>query len=289
MRQGKRIRVGDVAGWEWESETTDSPMLVFAHATGFNASAYKSLLGLLSPEIRVVAFDQRGHGNTSLPADPSRLRSWEVYAQDLVKLLEKMTTRPVHFAGHSMGSIAGAMAAAVEPALFRSLTLFDPVLVRPAFYHLMRSPLGGLLRGRMSLAGNAARRRSQWAGRASVVQSYRGRGVFADLPHVVLMDYLEDGLVEGNNGVRLACKPAWEAATFRSQQHRIWRHLDALPSMPVAVIIAEHQSTFRVPPSKLLASVPEATFHIMQGCGHFAPLQQPEVARDYLENTLLGS
>lgn len=289
VRDCRPFAAGQVTGWEWEASEAGAPTLVFAHATGFNASAYKSLLGQLSPGVRVVAYNQRGHGTTQLAADPSTLRSWEVYAEDLIAFVKQACGHPVHFAGHSMGAIAGVMAAAAEPDLFRSLTLFDPVLMRPGFYALLRSPFGGLLRRRITLASIAERRRAEWADQETVTQSYRGRGIFARLSDRVLEDYLEDGLTKTEGGVRLSCSPAWEAATFRAQGHPVWRSLRSFSSLPLCVVRAERDSTFIVNPAKLRSAVPHATFELMRGCGHFAPLEQPDLARTLLEQPIFGA
>lgn len=289
MRDCRPFAAGQVAGWEWETSEAGAPTVVFAHATGFNASAYKSLLSQLSPGVRIIAYNQRGHGTTQLAADPTTLHSWEVYAEDLIVLIQQTCGDPVHFAGHSMGAIAGVMAAAAEPDLFRSLTLFDPVLVHPWFYGLLRSPLGGFLRRRITLASIAERRRAQWSDREAVFQSYRGRGIFAQLSDRVLEDYLEDGLTDTEGGVHLSCSPAWEAATFRAQAHPVWRSLRSLSSLPFCVVQAERNSTFGIPPAKLQSAVPQATFELMRGCGHFAPLEQPDLARTFIEAPLRGT
>ncbi|HYG26868.1 MAG TPA: alpha/beta hydrolase, partial [Caulobacteraceae bacterium] len=40
--------------------------IVFLHANGFNALTYRSLLGPLSAGLRILAVDQRGHGESRL-------------------------------------------------------------------------------------------------------------------------------------------------------------------------------------------------------------------------------
>ncbi len=46
-----------------------APDLVFLHANGFNARAYRTILEPLAASLRILAPDQRGHGATTLATD----------------------------------------------------------------------------------------------------------------------------------------------------------------------------------------------------------------------------
>ena len=52
-----------------------APALHFAHANGFNALTYRLLLGQLCGGFRIYATDLRGHGHTTLAANPKGMRS----------------------------------------------------------------------------------------------------------------------------------------------------------------------------------------------------------------------
>ena len=58
--------------------------LVFSHANGFNARTYARLLGPLAARYHILAIDMRGHGLTTLPADPARHPGWKIFADDLL-------------------------------------------------------------------------------------------------------------------------------------------------------------------------------------------------------------
>src|SRR4051794_4896430 len=62
--------------------------VVFLHANGFNAQTYRALLAPLSASLRLVAPDLRGHGGTTLAADPRRRRGWSDFRDDLTGLLD---------------------------------------------------------------------------------------------------------------------------------------------------------------------------------------------------------
>ena len=42
----------------------------------------------LKNDYKVISYDMRGHGTTSLPADHSQMKSWFIYKDDLEKILE---------------------------------------------------------------------------------------------------------------------------------------------------------------------------------------------------------
>ena len=61
--------------------------IYFSHANGFNALTYSSLVSKIKNDYQIISYDMRGHGNTSLPADHSQMKSWFTYKDDLEKIL----------------------------------------------------------------------------------------------------------------------------------------------------------------------------------------------------------
>ncbi len=204
---------GELAGWRWAND--HAPALLFCHATGFCASVYKQMLQHLSSEFDIYALDMRGHGKTSLPADPEGLRSWGVYAGDVIAFLDAQPEKKWVLAGHSLGAITIALAAKARSDV-SALALIEPVVIPAPVAAMAKTPLWRLMGRRSPMARRAAKRRSQWPGRADVLKSYAGKAIFASWADGVLGDYLEDGLESSaaGKGVTLACHPEWEAATF---------------------------------------------------------------------------
>ena len=50
--------------------------VVFCHANGINAGAYRCVLASAASSLRIWAIDQRGRGATTLPADPDQRVGW---------------------------------------------------------------------------------------------------------------------------------------------------------------------------------------------------------------------
>src|SRR5581483_185627 len=107
------------------------PEVVFLHANGFNALTYRQALAPLAPRLRILAFDQQGHGGSTLRADPDGRADWRDLRDDLLGVLEALDGPPVVLAGHSLGGTVSLMAASEAPARVKALALFDPVLFPP--------------------------------------------------------------------------------------------------------------------------------------------------------------
>jgi pimeloyl-ACP methyl ester carboxylesterase len=271
VRKTINLAGGEVSYLEWENSGL---ALHFAHANGFNAETYRVLLQPLASRFHIFAIDMRGHGFTTLPADPDGAEGWATYADDLVQFLNAVCPEPLILAGHSMGAVISLEMAAAVPARVRGLVLVEPVLVPEQ---------GGQPLGKWpgpNLAEMAARRRAVFPSFKAALDAYRGRGAFKTWPDEVIADYLRGGLapVPGGGEVTLACKPQWEAKNF-SNPPRGAAKLVEVVQCPVMVLHAEHgtapQSEFdiimRLRPSARVVCVPDAS--------HFLPMEYPEIVR----------
>lgn len=75
------------------------------------------LAAALAPQWRVIAPDQRGHGESDRAADYSR----DGYVADLAALLQHLNVLPVVALGHSLGGLNAYQLAARHPRLVRAL------------------------------------------------------------------------------------------------------------------------------------------------------------------------
>ena len=213
--------------------------VVFSHANGFNAYTYRSILDPLAADLRVVAYDLRGHGRTTLPVPTEARPDWWDLCDDLLAVMDALALeKPVVLAGHSFGATVSLMAAQRRPEAVKALALFDPVLY---------PNLPGLQLRDTPMVEAALRRRSFFESRAAAIEKWRGRGAFAAWPEEILADYTVDGLITEGDGVRLACSPAWEASSYMAQgQNGVELLLGA--GRPVLALIAEQNSTCQVKP-----------------------------------------
>lgn len=278
-------RGGHIAGLNF-GRSSGPIDLVFLHATGFCALTYRRLLQQLGPERRVIAFDLRGHGHTTLPSRPAALTHWHTFASDVVGAVRQLTQglpAPKLIAGHSMGGTTALLALQADPSIARALLLIDPALVMPKMRRLALLPFGTqLLRRRLPIAKAAQRRRPHFPSTEEVLASYRGRGAFRTWLPGFLEDYVEDGFVRRADGsVVLRCSPAWESATFAAQRHDLRSALRALP-VPARILVAEHGSTSARALDFVREDAPTMLVEQVPGSTHFLPMERPELIRDHM-------
>ncbi len=268
---------GQIRGWRWRHD--GKPALLFCHATGFCASVYKQMLQQLSASFDIHAIDMRGHGKTTLPADASSLRSWDIYASDINAYLNGQECESWFMAGHSMGAGTATMAARGRGDV-KALLLIEPVAM-PLWYSLVaRTPIWPLLIRRSPMVRQAMRRRASWSDREAAYASYARKPIFSGWAPGVLADYLEDGLTEKGDSVVLSCRPDWEAATFSAQANDVWGAAAAVEAS-LLVIAANHPGStvwpFARKRFRRLGHLEE-----VDGVGHLLPMERPQLAADLI-------
>jgi pimeloyl-ACP methyl ester carboxylesterase len=267
---------------EWANSR---PVLHFAHANGFNAQTYLSLLEPLAAHFHIVASDLRGHGLTTLPAMPGLSDNWAVYGRDLAEFLDCIHPGPMILAGHSMGAIASLMVAAAHPHRVRALVLCEPVLVPAMAYALMRlARLAGIGPPVPDLAERAAKRREIFPSFDAALAAYRGRGAFKTWPDRVLRDYLHGGTKSTGNGteIRLACSPAWESENFQASPRDIAK-LARRVRCPLTLIVGENGTARDREVEVVMRGHGHARLIKVPGTTHFLPMERPDIVREELE------
>lgn len=91
------------------------------HEQGGRARTWEPLAEQITPQWRVLAPDQRGHGFSDKPGDYSR----SAYVNDAATLIDALGVAPVVALGHSMGGINAFQLAAWHPQLVRAIILED--------------------------------------------------------------------------------------------------------------------------------------------------------------------
>jgi pimeloyl-ACP methyl ester carboxylesterase len=253
-----------------------APDVVFLHANGFNARAYRTILSPLAESLRILAIDQRGHGATTLATDYPR-DSWLDLKDDLLAFLEAMRLDRVALCGHSMGGTASLLAAAEAPDRVRALALLDPVIRPPGALAAPRSPDPV---GVSPLVHGALKRRRVFASREAAVDAYRGRGAFRTWTEAMLRDYVAAGFLDQPEGtVALACAPEWEVSNYVHQNHDSWAAF-AASRCPIRILRAELDSPGRLDEGlDQLAATGRIHVDTLAGTTHFLPMERPEQAR----------
>lgn len=277
------IADGEISVLRFGAET--APPLLFAHANGFCASAYRQMFEALGDRFNIFGVDLRGFGRTTLPTDPDRHRSMDAFSADINLLVDALASNfsirgRWIFAGHSLGG-ASATLAAVGRRDIAALRLIEPVATPRRLAMLARTPLWSIFVGETPLVRGARGRRAAWPDRASVRESYSKKPLFSTWADGVLDDYLDDGLRDEEGAVTLSCAPAWEAATFAGQAHDFWRAVDNAPA-PLTVLAARHQST--TVPREAVRALGKRGVRVVtvEGRTHLFPFEDPSAAAEFL-------
>ena len=119
----------------------EGPVVTMSHALGCNLSMWDEQALALSGRYRVLRYDTRGHGGSSVPLGPYSL---EQMADDLHGLLTELDIAETHFVGISMGGMIGQLFALKYPRMVRSLILCSttsryPAAMRSAWVERIRT------------------------------------------------------------------------------------------------------------------------------------------------------
>jgi pimeloyl-ACP methyl ester carboxylesterase len=198
---------GPVAARLWDGAGRRAPWLHFGHATGMHAGLYAGRLGELAASFNILACDVRGHGRTARLGNCTEFASWDALAGDLLEVIGQIAPdAPWLLAGHSLGAVVAALAAARAPGRVARL-----VLIEPAIMPFAAARAGGPARNLM--AEQAAARRPAFSDTAAARAAWTGRGVLGQWAPGDLDAYIADALLPGTPA-RLACTPAFEAMTY---------------------------------------------------------------------------
>ncbi|NNC37148.1 MAG: alpha/beta hydrolase [Hyphomonadaceae bacterium] len=261
---------------------TSNPLkLVFLHATGFNAFAYKSLLEPMG--IHAVAIDLRGHGMSELPIDPENLRNWHIHRDDITAFLQTYVDRPVVLAGHSSGAVTSILAAEYNREKVSGVVAFDPPTM-PWPVRMMPYIPGGkkYTSRRFPIARNAGKRRAVFPDLETAFNRYQGRGTFKGVSDEALRDYLEGGMKPHADGMQLTCDPKWEQAMFVAQGHSIFKAARKAPEHVRVLYAGKDSPSTKGTRKKLARILGEGKVETLPDLRHFFPFHEMDFTRQVL-------
>lgn len=98
------------------------PWLVLSHSLGSSRAMWRPQLPLLQAKFRVLAYDTRGHGESTAPPGPYRI---EDLAQDVVALMDHLGIAKASYMGLSLGGVTGLGLAVHHPTRLERLICCD--------------------------------------------------------------------------------------------------------------------------------------------------------------------
>ena len=248
---GKRT-VGDVE-LEVHEEGNGDPALLLLH--GFTGSSldWTDVTGDLARNRRVVAYDQRGHGDSTNTGDPASYTIGQL-TTDLGSVVDQLGLAPFDLLGHSMGGIVAMQYAVAHPEKLRSLILMDT----------FAEPTGGIPASWIDYLVGVAREKGM-EGVAEMFLSYIDQAPNAG-------DLTPERREELASRIRY--KLTHMDVEALDQLGRGLGTFDALLDgvaglrMPVTVIVGEKDSGLREPAEVLAKAIPDAVLEVIPAAGH---------------------
>jgi pimeloyl-ACP methyl ester carboxylesterase len=247
--------------------------LVFAHANGFPAGAYRVLFEVWrAAGWTVDAVEAFGH-------DPrfAVTNNWPHLREQLAERVQAQRGRCV-LVGHSLGGYLALMVACHHPQSVAGVVMLDSPVVggwRAHGVHVAKRT--GLIR-RVSPARFSQRRREHWSDRGAARAHFAGKAAFATWDARVLDDYLCCGLVDDEHGVSLRFRRDIETRIYNTLPH----HLTQLvrrhpPAAPVAFVGGTQSAEVRQVGLAATRAITRGRMSWLEG-SHLFPMQHPDAA-----------
>lgn len=237
---------------EWGSA---DPPLVLVHGLAASRSDWSPFVADWSRSRRVIAYDQRGHGDSSHLGQAEAYRLAQL-VDDLAALLDRRAPSQVDLLGHSLGGVVAMKLALCQPGRVRSLVLVNaaatPAAPVPAEVVTRLAELGRT-QGMAKLASVIDRISDSPAGRRSPAQSQRFREDFSKTD------------VEAYQALSI------ELGSYPSM-------LDRMPEldMPVTVILGEYDELIRAEADATVAALPDARLAVVPDAAHLPQVENPD-------------
>ena len=102
------------------SGATNAPVIVFSNSLGANISMWNPQAADLEKKFRVLRYDTRGHGQSSVTPGPYSI---EQLGRDVLTLLDALNVQRANFCGLSMGGMIGMWLGLNAPSRIETLVL----------------------------------------------------------------------------------------------------------------------------------------------------------------------
>jgi non-heme chloroperoxidase len=237
----------------------DGPSVVLSHCwTGSRATWEPVAARLLAAGQRVVLYDQRGHGASTMGPDAPTV---EQLGEDLAAVLEAVDARNAVLAGHSMGGMAIQALAVARPDVVAE-RVSALVLAGTAGFGVAAGPLAGAVR---FATGNRSIERLM-AGRLGPALT---RGTVGRNPRQAHLEATRDAFLSLPTDVRRQFLIALQSMDFRTGLASV--------AVPTTVVIGSRD--LLTPPRlsrALAAAIPGAHLVEVPGAGHMLPYEEPD-------------
>jgi 3-oxoadipate enol-lactonase len=246
------------------AERGSGPLVVLLHELGGSSKTWSSIQDDLAAQaFCAVAPDLRGAGQSEVPAEAYSLTNLGL---DVLALIDTFGASSAFVIGLAAGGLVALQVAVTAPDRVRGLVLLD-------------TPL------RVSKESAAYIRRRAEKVRVEGMHAVVDVSMSRSFPPQIQVDrrvtdaYRARFLMNSPLGYALASL-AIADADFNTTVRTL--------NIPALVLVGEHDQIFTPAQVRELAdALPQATFHVIPGAGHFPLLQKPDLVREHLATFLM--
>jgi 3-oxoadipate enol-lactonase len=224
----------------------DGPPLILLEGMGGDIPGWRRNIPTLARELRVIAYDFRGNGNSDDPLGPTTM---ETYVDDTVALLDALAIDRAHVYGQSFGGMVAQELALSRPERVRTLILGC-------------TDMGE--RTTIRAEGATAPKHEPW-------RSLYGPGFPERYPEHVADDLRVAGLQPDHP---IGRRRLWEAS-------RGFDSYDRVPDLSVPTLVLHGTEDRLIPVEngrRLAERIPSAELVLLEGAGHVYHSEQAEAA-----------
>ena len=255
----------EAAGFSWHVQRMGQGVpLLLVHGTGAASHSWRALLPLLAQHFTVIAPDLPGHGFTQSP--PAHRLSLTGMAADLSELLRALKVKPEIVIGHSAGAaILARMCLDGRISPHTLLSLNGAFLPFGGVARHLFSPLAKLL-----VLNPLVPRVFAWqaSSHGAIERLIANTGSRIDAQGIALYR-------------KLVNNPAHVAAALRMMANwRLESLVADLPCLKLKLVLVAAKNDRSISPAvaqRVRSLVPGATVEQLQGLGHLAHEEQPEI------------
>src|SRR5262245_37065036 len=240
-----------------------APWLVLSNSLACNLSMWDPQAAALTRSLRILRYDQRGHGRTEAPAGRY---TFNLLMADVMGLLDALAIARTHFAGLSMGGATALGLAQRHPDRFDRIIICD------------------------SPCASTAATAQQWEERIAVAQDkgmealveptitrwFPPETVAANPPH---RDRVRQMIRTTRANGFIGCAAALADHDFRSQVATVTR--------PVLFMVGEKDGTTPAAMRQMHETLAGSRFVELPGAGHISNLDQPDTCTRALREFLV--
>ena len=245
----RTIDTGDVSLAVDDRGDGDATPLVLVHGFTGGRIDWADVIDDLAADRRVVAWDHRGHSDSTNTGDPATY-TFDQLVADAIDALEQLEIDRFHLLGHSMGGVVAQRLVLEHPERVESLVLMD-TLAQP-----LTLPSGWI-------EGTLALGREQ--GMDAVAEMMAG---FTESSSVA--PEADRPRIAARNRHKLSHMDIEAFAALAGQLQTFPGLLDRLPtiSCPTTVLVGEHDVGLRESATAIAQAIPGAHLVVIDGAAH---------------------